>query len=183
MQWGIRKLQIVTKDFYMLNKMKIMLAGTIVAASLVSGAANAATETATAEAQILTPVALSAVSDLNFGLIAATAAAGTVQITTASDTPNCSAQVICVGTSASRASFQVTAATNGQLVNLAITDNTISLSNGGNSMNATLGLSASSIVFDSAALETIYVGGTLSVGANQAAGVYSGDFEVTADYS
>jgi Mat/Ecp fimbriae major subunit len=180
MQWGIPKLQIVTKDFYMLNKMKIMLAGTIVAASLVSGAANAATETATAQAEILTPVALSAVSDLNFGLIATSGTAGTVVIPTTSDVRDCT-DVICVGT-ASRASFQVTAATDGQLVNLGITDNTITLVDGANSMTATLGLSSASIVFDPLALETVYVGGTLDIGATQAAGQYTGSFEVTADY-
>lgn len=182
MQWGIPISRSSQKDFYMLNKMKIMLAGTIVAASLVSGAAHAASAPAEAEAEILTPVALSAVTNLNFGLIASGATAGTVELTT-SNTPTC-VDVICVGTAAARGSFQVTAAKQGQVIALSLTDNTITLDNpDGDTMDATLTLSNASITFDSASLQTVYVGGLLNVDANQPAGVYDADFEVNADYN
>ncbi|MFC4291299.1 DUF4402 domain-containing protein [Sphingorhabdus arenilitoris] len=164
----------------MLNKMKFALAGTIAAASLVSGAANAATETANAEAEILTPVALSAVTDLDFGLIAGDADGGTVALPTASDTRSCTG-VICVGT-ATRASFQVTNATQGQVVALSVPTTGVALSGPGANMPVSLALSNASITFNSAALQTVYIGGTLTVGANQAAGVYSTTFPVTADY-
>ena len=49
-------------------------------------------------------------------------------------------------------------------------------------MSATLASSAATITFNSASLQDIFVGGTLSVGANQAAGTYNGSFTVTADY-
>jgi Mat/Ecp fimbriae major subunit len=183
MQWGIHEIWTVLKDSYMLNKMKLLLAGSIAAASLVSGAAHAATETATAEAEILTPVALSAVSDLNFGLIAASAAQGTVTLPLTSDTRACSAEVICVGTDATRASFEVTAASSGQVIALDIPTAVTLTSTAGDTMAVALTASATSITFDPAALETVYIGGTLSVGASQAAGLYSGEFDVTADYS
>ncbi len=180
MQWGIPKLHIVAKDYYMLNKMKIVLAGTVAAASLVSGAAHADTETATAEAEILTPVALSAVTDLDFGLIAADADGGTVSLPVASDTRTCTG-VICVGT-ASRASFQVTAAADSQVIALSVPTSGVALSGPGTDMPVSLALSAGSITFDSAALETVFIGGDLTVGNNQTAGVYSTTFDVTADY-
>ena len=180
MQWGIPELHIVAKDYYMLNKFKIVLVGSIAAASMISGAAHAATETATAEAEILTPVALSAVTDLDFGLIAGDADGGTVGLPTASDTRSCTG-VICVGT-ASRASFQVTNASDGQVIALSVPTSGVALSGPGADMPVSLALSASSITFDAASLETVYIGGTLTVGNNQAAGVYSTTFDVTADY-
>ncbi|NJM50316.1 MAG: DUF4402 domain-containing protein [Sphingomonadales bacterium] len=164
----------------MLNKMKIVLAGTIAAASLVSGAANAATQTANAEAEILTPVALSAVTDLDFGLIAGDADGGTVELPVLSNTRTCTG-VICVGTAA-RASFQVTQASQSQVVALSVPTTGVALTGPGANMPVSLALSSSSITFDSNALETVFIGGTLTVGANQAAGVYSTTFNVTADY-
>jgi len=160
--------------------MKIVLAGTIAAASMISGAANAATETATAEAEILTPVALSAVTDLDFGLIAGDADGGTVSIPTGSDVRNCTG-VICVGT-ASRASFQVTNATDAQVIDLSVPASGVALSGPGANMPVSLSLSTGSITFDAASLETVFIGGTLTVGNNQTAGVYSTTFDVTADY-
>jgi Mat/Ecp fimbriae major subunit len=49
-------------------------------------------------------------------------------------------------------------------------------------MSLALASSASTITFNSASLEDIFVGGTLTVGANQVAGTYNGNFTVTADY-
>ena len=164
----------------MLNKMKIALAGTIAAASMISGAAHADTETATAEAEILTPVALSAVADLDFGLIAGDADGGTVSLPTGSDTRNCTG-VICVGT-ASRGSFQVTNATDAQVIDLSVPSSGVALSGPGTDMPVSLSLSTGSITFDAASLETVFIGGDLTVGNNQTAGVYSTTFDVTADY-
>jgi hypothetical protein len=43
-------------------------------------------------------------------------------------------------------------------------------------------LSNASITFNSASLQTVFVGGSLAVGVNQAAGAYTGSFTVTAQY-
>lgn len=166
----------------MLNKVKLVLAGTVAAAAMFSGAANAATQTATAQAEIMTPVVLSSVTNLNFGLIAVGTGTGTVALS-GSDTRTCT-NVVCVGTAA-RGKFRVTAASSGAVIGLGITNSTIQLAgpSGSTPMNVTLGLSANSITFSAAALQDVFVQGTLNVGAAQAAGVYTGTYEVTAQYN
>lgn len=168
----------------MLNKFKFAFAGAVVAAGLVSNAAYAAEATGTATVEIVTPVELSAVTTLNFGLVAADAlAAGTVTIGHADNTQAVST-VKGFG-SAARGSFQVTAAADGAVVDLAFDNATITLTDNaavGADMTANLTMSASSITFDAAALETVYVGGTLDVGIDQEQGTYEGSFTVTANY-
>ncbi len=165
----------------MLNKIKFAVAGAVIAAAMASNAAYAATATGTATVEIVTPVVLSSVTELNFGLVAADATnAGTVTIGTGADTQSLSTVKGFGGSS--RGSFQVTAAAADAVVELGLTDASILLTGTGTDMTANLTLSKSSITFDSAALETVYVGGTLDVGAAQAMGTYTGSFEVTADY-
>lgn len=163
----------------MLNKMKMILAGAAAVAAMSSTAAYADTESATATVQILGAVELTKFADLDFGTVASGAATGTVALPTSSNTRSCTG-VTCVGT-ASRARFQVTAATNGYVVDITHSP-TATLTGPGASMGLTLAASASSITFNSASLEDIFVGGTLTVGANQVAGTYNGSFTVTADY-
>jgi Mat/Ecp fimbriae major subunit len=175
---GHSEIALVFKDHIMLNKIKIALASSVVAAAMLSSGAQAATATGTAKVEILVPVQLSTVTDLDFGLVAAGASSGTVTLPVGSNTRAC-VNVTCVGT-ASRGSFQVTNASAGQVVQLSATNAT--LTGPGANMLVTTSLSASSITFDAAALETVNVGGTLAVGINQAAGAYTGSFTVTADY-
>jgi len=165
----------------MINKMKLALAGAVLAAGMGSNAAYAATEQADATVQVLAAVQLSAVTDLNFGIVAASAAGGTVTLA-----PSATAVPVASGVTAisgaSAASFQVTQATNGQVIRLSV-GNPSPLTNGSNTIPLSgLTLSNSSITFNSASLQTVYVGGTISLGANQAAGTYTGSFDVTADY-
>jgi Mat/Ecp fimbriae major subunit len=163
----------------MLNKMKIVLGGAAAVAAMSSSAAFADTESATATVQILGAVELTKFADLDLGTVASGAAAGTVALPTSSNTRTCTG-VTCVGT-ASRARFQVTAATNGYVIDVTHSP-TATLTGPGASMSLALASSASSITFNSAALEDIFVGGTLTVGANQVAGTYNGNFTVTAEY-
>jgi Mat/Ecp fimbriae major subunit len=163
----------------MLNKMKIVLAGAAAVAAMSSSAAFADTESATATVQILGAVELTKFADLDLGTVASGAATGTVALPTSSNTRTCTG-VTCVGT-ASRARFQVTAATDGYVIDVTHSP-TATLTGPGASMSLALASSASSITFDSALLEDIFVGGTLTVGANQVAGTYNGTFSVTAEY-
>jgi Mat/Ecp fimbriae major subunit len=163
----------------MLNKMKIVLAGAAAIAAMSSTAAFADTKSATATVQILGAVQLTKFADLDLGTVASTATAGTVTLPTTSNTRTCNV-VTCVGTAA-RARFQVTAATNGYVIAVSNSP-TATLAGPGASMNLTIASSASSITFNSAALQDIFFGGTLTVGANQVAGTYNGTFNVTADY-
>jgi Mat/Ecp fimbriae major subunit len=165
----------------MLNKMKIILAGAAAVAAMSSSAAFADTENATATAQILGAVNLQKFADMDLGTIAASAASGTVVLPTSSNTRTCTG-VTCVGT-ATRARFQVVAATNTYVIDITHSPTaTLTGPAGSADMPLTLSASTNAITFDSAALEDIFVGGTLTVGANQAAGTYNGSFSVTAEY-
>jgi hypothetical protein len=163
----------------MLNKSKVALLGAFAAAAMVSTGANAATQTATAEVDIISAVTLAQNDGLDFGVVASSAAAGTVTLPTASNTRTCSAQVTCVGT-ALRGRFTVSGATSGYVVAITVPAST-SLTGAGAAMNVALSPSLTS--FTSAGVDQVfYVGGTLSVGANQVAGTYTGTYNVSADY-
>lgn len=162
----------------MLNK-KIALLGAAVAA-MVSTSANAATQTATAEVDIIAAVTLTQDAGLDFGVVATSAVAGTVIMPTGTDTRTCSAGVTCATGTARRAQFTVSNATSGYLVNIAVPTST-TLNFSGNVMNLSLVPSMTSFT-STGADQVFYVGGTLSVGANQAAGTYTGTYSVSADY-
>lgn len=162
----------------MLKMSKVALAGAIAAAAMVSTGANAATVSATAEVDILAPVTLSQTAGLDFGVVAAGAAAGTVSIPTGSDVRTCSVGLACVG-AAQRGAFSVTGA-NTYTVAITVAAST-SLTGPGAAMALALTPSVNSIVATGAA-QTFHVGGTLTVGAAQAAGTYTGNYNVSADY-
>lgn len=162
----------------MLNTIKLALAGSVMAAAMLSSGAHAATADGTAKVEILVPVELSAIAEMDLGLVAVGATTGTVELPVTSNTRVCTG-VRCVGT-ATRGSFQVTKATNGQTVQLSATN--ASLTGPGTAMVLTTALSDASIVFNSTALQTVYVGGSLAVGADQLFGQYSGTYTVTAQY-
>jgi Mat/Ecp fimbriae major subunit len=160
----------------MLNK-KIALLGAAVAA-LASTGANAATQTATAEVDIIAAVTLTQDAGLDFGVVASSAAAGTVTLPTGSNTRVCTG-VTCVGV-AQRGQFTVSNATTGYNVGITVPAST-SLTGPGTAMS--LALVPSSTGFTSTGAPVVfYVGGTLSVGAGQVAGTYSGTYNVSADY-
>ena len=161
----------------MLNK-KIAMLGAAVAA-LASTGANAATQTATAEVKIIAAVTLTQNVGLDLGTVASSAVAGTVALPTGSNTRTCSASVTCVGT-ATRGQFTVAGATATYNVGITVPAST-SLTGAGAPMNLTLVPSMTSFTSTGAA-QIFYVGGTLSVGANQVAGTYTGTYNVSADY-
>lgn len=165
----------------MINKMKLALAGAVIAAGMVSNAAYAATEQADATVQVLAAVQLSAVSDLDFGVVAASAAGGTVSLGASAAAVPVGTGVIAISGGAA-ASFQVTQATNGEVIALSVGNPAPLTGPGANIALSGLALSNSSITFNSASLQTVYVGGTISLNPNQLAGTYTGSFDVTAEY-
>jgi len=176
MQWGIPKMLFVTKDQFMLNK-KIALLGAA-AVAMISTGANAATVSATAEVDILAPVTLAQTAGLDFGVVAAGAAAGTVTLTPASDVRSCTAGLACVG-AANRGAFSVVGAS-GYTVIISVAPTT-TLTGVGAPMSLSLTSSTPSVIASGLA-QTFHVGGTLAVGAAQTAGSYTGTFSVSADY-
>lgn len=167
----------------MLNKMKIILAGSIAAAAMITGSAQAATETVGADAHIIPAVTLGTPTDINFGTIAADAAGGTAVIAASSGATTSCATLTCVGAS-NPGAILVTSAS-GETVSVSFaTAGAVTLSTGGatpSTMSMTPTLSTSS--FTSTGSDTVYVGGTLTLAANQAAGNYSGSFDVNIDYN
>lgn len=162
----------------MLNK-KIALMGAAMAA-MVSTGANAETETATATVEILAPVTLAQTAGLDFGIVAAGSAPGTATIAVGGNIANCSAGLVCLGTS-SRGVFEVVGAdTTTVLISV---DASTTLTNGtaADDMNLTLNPSVTSIAADGTA-QTFYVGGVLSIAGGQPADTYNGTYEVSAEY-
>lgn len=168
----------------MLNKLKLVLAGSIAAAAMISGGAQAATETVTADARIIPAVTLGTPVNMNFGTIAADATGGSVVIAAASGATAACATLTCVGTS-NPGSIAVTSAS-GETVSVSfVTPGAITLRAGPGATDPTMSLtpSLSATSFTSTGTDTVYVGGTLTVAASQAAGTYSGDIEVNIDYN
>ena len=163
----------------MLNKMKVALLGAMAVAAVGSTNAQAATQSADAKVTILSAVQLTQNDALDFGVVASSAVAGTVTLPANTNIRSCTASVTCVG-AALRGQFTVSGAANGYTVAIAV-DPTATLTSGLNSMSATLTPSITSFNSTGAA-QAFFVGGALSVGAGQAAGLYTGTYTVSANY-
>ena len=148
----------------------------VIALGFSASAANAATASATAKANILKQITVTKTADLDYATIVTGAAASTVVITPGG-ARTCGAVLVCTGT-ATAAAFSVVG-TVGQIATVSVPA-TVTLTSGANSMTSTLVSSAATLTL--AASNSFTVGGTLSVGASQADGVYSGTFVATVDY-
>ncbi|MDH5444043.1 MAG: DUF4402 domain-containing protein [Gammaproteobacteria bacterium] len=142
---------------------------------------HAATDTAASSAVVLTPITITKTIDMSFGDMFPTAAAGTVVLGT--DDSLTHTNVTAGPTGGTAATFTV-GGSEGSTYAITLPAN-ITLVSGGNNMivdtfthNAggtpTIGVGGTS---------TLKVGGTLNVGATQAAGSYSVNFDVTVDYN
>ena len=121
---------------------------------------------------------LQAITVLNFGNVVPSAAAATVAVGE-DGTRTCGTGLNCYGTTTSGA-FNVTGSA-GETVSVGIDNPTIQLSNGTQSMAVALSTSTRSLTLAGGA-GSFRVAGTLSVGANQAAGTYTGQYNVSVNY-
>lgn len=154
-----------------------------------SSFANAAAATATATGTVVSPIAITVATNLAFGSFAP-GAGGTVTVDTGG--ARAAAGPILMGAGASSAAkFDITGQA-GLTYSIAHSGST-SLSNGtdtmtltkfsdlagvnGNSGNVTAG------TLNGLGAQSLYVGGTLTVAANQAAGVYTGNVIATVEYN
>ena len=152
---------------------------------------HAADTDAVANAAIVRPNTLIKTDDLDFGSLVSGAAGGTVTINPVTNARTSGGGVTLVGTSAQRAVFQ---GTGGILLIFVSGSTSVTLARAGGgapSMTASLVRAASTggggIVLLNATLlpsglQTYYIGGTLTVPANQPAGDYSGTFTLTVNY-
>ena len=155
----------------------IVATTTLAALGLGATAANAATATATARAKILRQVTLTNTSDLQFGTIVTGLAASTVAIDSAG-VRTCGAGLVCTGTTTA-ADFTI-GGTTAQVVTISVPAS-VTLVSGANNMTASLAASAATATL-AANAGAFSVGGTLSVGASQADGDYTGSFTATVNY-
>ena len=164
-------------------KKLLVFAIAILGFTAVSFGQNSSTENVRASASIITPLAVvkpaagAAGSELKFGSIASAAAPGTVTISTASTPTRQVVGVTAMGTDFDNAKFTVTGEL-GMKYNVTL-DANVTLTGPGADMNVVLNKSANNT---GNALGDFYVGGVLTVGANQLKGDYAGTFAVTIAY-
>jgi uncharacterized protein DUF4402 len=149
-----------------------------------AGTALAADQTGDSEAVIVTPLSLVNTSDLEFGALLSGPTAGAVVIDPNNDARSVTGGVTAAGSGGQAAQFwtyggprQFIYVTRGPLP-------VLDRVGGGGNMNVTQ-LTLNGPVFrylSGAGLLDLRVGGRLQVGANQAPGVYEGDFQITVTY-
>lgn len=161
------------------------------AGALLCAPVHAADTNVTVNAAVVRPNTLIKTDDLDFGTLVSGATGGTVTINPVTNARTSGGGVTLVGTSARRAVFQGT----GGIFLITVSGSTsvtlARVGGGAPSMTATLVRAASTGGGGIALLggtllpsgvQTYYVGGTLTVPANQPAGDYSGTFALTVNY-
>lgn len=169
---------------------KLSIAALALAISAATGSAIAAQATATSTGVVITPIAITKVTDLSFGNFAAASTPGTVTLS-----PNnaiaFTGGVVAAGGTPAAAQFNVTG-TGTMTYSIAFTGSSTSLTSGGDSMAFTRisDTSASAITVGNvtsgaltAGAQSIFVGGQLAVAANQAAGTYTGNIVAIVEYN
>ncbi|HEX8614321.1 MAG TPA: DUF4402 domain-containing protein [Telluria sp.] len=165
----------------------------VIAAGLGLGVpAYAAQATAVAGGTVVTPIAIVASVPLAFGSFAA-AAGGTITIST-SGARAVSGVVAMSGSAATAAKFDITGEP-GTTYTITHSGTAVLTNTGGagetmalakfsdlTGANATSG-DATSGTLSAGGTQSLYVGGTLTVAANQAPGVYAGDVVATVEYN
>ncbi len=137
---------------------------------------------ATASAKIYQPIAIKKTADLNFGAMIATPNAGKVVLDAAGVRTASGGAVLASAAGVSAAAFQVDGEPNTSY-SLALPAS-ISITSSGNSMTVdSFVADANTTLLDSKGTQAFNVGATLGVGANQAAGLYTGSFSVTVAYN
>lgn len=165
----------------MLNK--VALATAALATFGAAGAANAAT--ATANAKIVKAITMTQTQNMDFGTIvtgatAATAVLGLVNSVT------CGVGLTCSG-APKVAAFDVQGTNGASVLTTLPADGAVTLTSGANSMVLTgftsnWGVGAHTLVTTIATADSLKVGATLGVGANQAEGNYVESFAVMVNY-
>lgn len=146
--------------------------------------ALAATGAADSRAIVVTPLSLVKVDDLDFGTLVPSAASGIVTINAVSGAQSAAGGVSAYGSALAHRAYFVGAGTAGQPVVIVVGPSPVLWDGSGNSMPVL------ALTLDGPVLRTIpadrvvhiYVGGILSVNANQPPGDYAGTFDMTVNY-
>lgn len=152
---------------------------------LSAGLANAAATASSANASIVSAIAISNDNGLDFGQIAPTVAIGTVTVATTGDRTSNGGVTLANGSTPAAASFSVTGApSNTYAITLPAST---TLTGPGAAMTVDTFVSnpdaTGSGTLSALGAQTLLVGATLHVGVSQTAGAYSGTFNVSVDYN
>jgi spore coat protein U-like protein len=158
-------------------------------AASIGGSAIAATTSATATATVVSPIAISKVADLAFGSIASSGTAGTVAVNT-NGTRSVTGGVTAAGGTPTAARFDITG--QATMVYTITYDTGVTLTGPGTAMALTqvsdvsgAGGASGTVAtgtLSAGGTESLYIGGTLAVGANQTAGAYTATINATVNY-
>ena len=176
-----------------MRKTVFLLAGLFVMAcgiQSVKAQTASASASASAKATIITPIAIAHVADLNFGNIVAGTATGTVTVDTEGNRTSSTGITLPNATpgTVNAAKFTVTGLANATYaitlpgsINISASEEgpTMAVNNFTSNLDETVGKGT----LASDGKQTLSVGATLNVGAGQAAGDYTGTFNVTVAYN
>ncbi len=169
---------------------KLSFAALALAMTAAAGSAVAAQATATSTSTVVTPISITAPVNLSFGRFAAGATGGTVTLTPGG-ARTAGGGVTLAGGTAGAARFDVSGSAS--LTYSIVFSGAATLSDGSNTMAFTRisDTSASAITsgdvatgtLSSGGAQSIFVGGVLTVSANQPAGTYAGSVTATVEYN
>lgn len=163
---------------------KILVAIAAIAATTAPAPTFAAqTASASGKALLLLPLTLTKVNDLDFGTVVPSSASGTVSIAADGSGQSVTGGVTPVASGTATRAVFAGAGTAGQQVNIFFAPPPALTDGNGNSVPISLSLEKSLVTIDSTRAFSVGVGGTVTVGANQAEGLYSGTFTVLAQYN
>lgn len=182
-----------------INKV-ILGSSTLLAVGAVAHHAQAASTGVPINAEVAAPISITQTQALNFGVLTDTGAGGTVTVGTGGTITGSTGASSGAGGTVAAGGFEITATT-GRVINVT-TPASVTIADGGNTMtvnsfsllapaaaggasntgNATTG-AAIAANLTAANVTGFRLGGTIVVGAGQAAGTYSGTVTVTALYN
>ena len=163
------------------NKLLIAAGAAALTAGIYSSAVSAATVTANAAANVITPLSISETNGINFGDVSVGTTGGTVVLdTTGGRTVTGDAEAVSGGTVLSGAYSVTGEGTKAYSITFPLT---ATISSGGNDMTVNgFNHDAGATPALSGGADTFNVGATLNIGASQAPGNYTGTYTLTVDY-
>ena len=167
----------------MLRKI-LPLSAAVFGLAMLPNSAQSATATASASAEVLSPIVLTKTVDMSFGdLYADNAAIGTVTLGT--DSTRTAGGAVSLGpTAGAAATFTVSGSASATYA-ITLPSADVTLTSGGNTMvvNTFAHNAGATPALDGTGNDSFNVGAVLNVGISQAAGVYNGSFDVIANYN
>lgn len=152
-------------------------------AAPVSAAPVKAIKDANGKALILVPLTLTKIADVDFGTVISSSSSGTVSIAADGSGQSVTGGVTPVASAPGARGQFAGAGTPNEQVNLFLAPPASLKDGNGNSLPISMNLETTSVVIDATRAFFVGVGGTVTVGANQPDGLYSGTFTVLAQYN